>query len=187
METKNFECKKHELNSWNGTYLGVSFEIKNWKNSSDGKENWAFYLILYLDRIPLEYKPNSYWLKGKKNGSHVTYDYYKHGVISNLEWHCGCTWYSKERGFDGEQKVIKIGCDYSHYWDERHTYWLETVQSDVRNCIDSFLLSVPKYKYWCCGNGKLYDLKDGVIKNGRFCSNEYFKKEKERRKLINQK
>jgi hypothetical protein len=177
METTDFYCKENKVKKWFGEYRGVSFEINNWINN--GQEAWTFYLILHIDRIPLENKPNSFWLKGKKKGKirgHIYYDYYKHGVICNLEWHGGCTWYSKERGFDGDKKVIKIGCDYSHYWDDGHSYYLESIQDDVRRCIDSFLLSVPKYKYCCVGNGKLYDLCDGEYKNGTFRSNEYFKK-----------
>lgn len=170
MDTLN----KKETNIWTGIYRGVRFEINNFKIGID--DCWTFYLILYLNRIPLENKPNSFWLKGKKNGNHILYDYYNHGVISNLKWHCGCTWYSKESGFDGEQKIIKIGCDYQHYWDEGHHYYIESVCSDVRECIDSFLISVPDYKYWCSGNGNLYSLKDGIYKNGVFHSNEWLKR-----------
>ena len=163
-----------KLKKWTGAYRGVAFEINNWPNEYDGKENWTYYLILHLNRIPEENRPKSYWLKGSNQRSWINYDYYKHPVINNIEFHCGCTWYSKERGFDGDEKVIKIGCDYSHYWDEGHYYSLEIVQFDVKNTIDEFLKLVPDYKYWCCGNGKLYSLKDGIVKEGRFFSREYY-------------
>ena len=166
--------KESNLKKWTGSYNGVGFEINNWKNDSDGKENWTFYLILFLSRIPIEHKPNSYWLKGKKSYGHIIYDYYKHHVLSNIIWHCGITYYSKENGFDGDEKVIKVGCDYRHYWDEGHYYNLEIVKFDVKKAIESFLEFVPNYKYWCCGNGKLYDGNEGVIKEGRFFSKEYF-------------
>ena len=173
------ELKESKLRKWTGIYKGVSFEINNWPNEYDGTEHWTYYLILHLNRIPEEHNPKSYWLKGRKWKSHVFYDYNKHSVIDNIEFHGGCTWYSKERGFDGDDKVIKIGCDYSHYWDEGHYYDLQIVSRDVENTIDRFLEFVPNYKYWCCGNGNLYDLKDGVLKGDRFVSNEYSnKKEK---------
>jgi len=172
------EVKESKLKKWAGIYRGVNFEINNWPNGYDGKENWTYYLILCLSRIPEENKPNSYWLKGKKQRSFINYDYYKHPVINNIEFHCGITWYSKERGFDGDEKVIKIGCDYSHYWDEGHYYDLQTVQYDVKNTIDKFLEFVPDYKYWCSGNGNLYSLKDGILENGRFVSNEYLNSKK---------
>lgn len=170
------ELKESKLKKWTGIYRGVSFEIKNWLSEWDGKENWTYYLILYLNRIPAENKPNSYWLRGNKIRSWIHYNYNKHRVFNNIDFHGGITWYSKERGFDGDEKVIKIGCDYLHYWDENHHYYLETVYCDVKNTIDKFLKFVPNYKYWCCGNGKLYDLKDGILKNGKFISNEYTNK-----------
>jgi len=85
----------------------------------------------------------------------------------------GCTWYSKERGFDGEERVIKIGCDYAHAWDKDKEYTLDIVLDDVVSSIESFLSFVPDYKYKCCGNGKLYDLKDGVLIDEIFYSFEY--------------
>lgn len=168
------EIKEIKLKKWIGTYKGVAFEINNWNNEYDGKENWTYYLILYINRIPLEYKPNSYWLRGERNGSFVRYKYENHPVLSNIHWHGGITWYSKEHGFDGENKVVKVGCDYSHLWDEGKYYNIEIVKNDIQRTIDEFLKLVPGYKYWCCGNGKLYDLKEGVIKNGSFYSKEYF-------------
>jgi len=163
-----------ELKKWSGIYRGVDFEIKNWPNKFDNKENWAYYLILFLNRIPEENNPKSYWLRGKKWHNHIMYDYNKHSVIDNIDFHRGCTWYSKESGFDGDEKRIKIGCDYSHCWDEGKYYDLEIVKGDVKNTIDKFLELVPGYKYWCCGNGKLYDIKDGIVKDGRFFSREYY-------------
>jgi len=168
--------KENKTKKWTGTYRGVTFEINNWDYEYNGdiKENWTYYLILYLDRIPEENKPNSYWLKSKKYNGRVIYDYYKHPIINDIDFHCGCTWYSKERGFDGEGKVIKIGCDYAHYWDVGQYYNLNYVTTDVQHTIDKFLEHVPGYKYWCCGNGKLYDLSEGIVKNDRFYSKEYF-------------
>ena len=170
------EIAENKTRKWSGIYRGVNFEINNWQNKWDGKENWTYYLILFLDRIPEENNPKSYWLRGRKNYGHILYDYYEHPVIGNISFHGGCTWYSKERGFDGDEKVIKIGCDYSHLWDEGRYYNLNIVISDLRNTIDKFLEFVPDYKYWCCGNGKLYNLIDGIVKDGNFYSREYFGK-----------
>ena len=164
---------------WTGTYRGVSFEIYNFKrppNVVDNYEsdNWTYYLIIQLNKIPKESNPDSFWLKGKADDKgRVFYPYYKNDVIMDIEFHGGCTWYSKERGFDGENKVIKIGCDYQHLWDEGIDYYIEWVQKDVMDTIDSFLLRVPDYKYWCRGNGGLYSLKEGTVKDGVFISNEW--------------
>ena len=174
------EIKLKNTKVWTGTHRGVSFEINNFKrpdyfNEGEETDHWTYYLFLHLDRIPEENKPNSYWLKGKKDGKWIHYDYYKHGVINNIEFHGGCTWYSKERGFDGATKVIQIGCDYQHSWDKGYSYNIEMVTSDVENSIDKFLELVPDYKYWCCGNGKLYSLSEGQLNNDQFYSDEHLK------------
>lgn len=173
------EIKESKLKKWTGTYKGVGFEINNWKiepNSIEPrkKDCWTYYLILRIERIPEEHKPKSYWLRGKKDRNHVMYDYYKHPVLPNLDWHGGITWYSKEHGFDGSEKIIKVGCDYSHYWDEGKYYDLDIVKRDVKRTIEEFLERVPNYKYWCCGNGNLYDLSEGIVRNGSFYSKEYW-------------
>ena len=170
--------KKRETNIWHGVYRGVNFEINNFKtpiyDSEDKQDNWTYYLYIQLNKIPEENKPNSFWLKGKADDKgRVYYKYYKHHVITNIDLAGGCTWYSKEAGFDGENKVIKIGCDYQHYWDEGYTYDLEYIKSDVKNSIGKFLEFIPNYKYWCRGNGSLYNLDEGTLVDESFTSNEW--------------
>lgn len=170
---------KKETEVWNGTHRGINFEINHFKiapNSIDerGKDCWTHYIYLHIDRIPEQYKPETFWLKGKQNGSHIMYGHNEHPIIGEIEMHGGCTWYSKEYGFDGAPKVIKIGCDYQHLWDENQHYNLDYVQHEVEKTIDSFLNFVPDYKYWCCGNGKLYDLKEGILIGESFHSLEYW-------------
>lgn len=164
---------------WAGSHLGVGFEINNWKtepNTIDHhwREHWTYYIFLHIDRIPEQYDPESFWLSGNKIGRHVHYNYYEHPILGSIEFHGGCTWYSKEQGFDESERVIKIGCDYQHYWDEGKQYRLESVLRDVQNTIEDFRNKVAMYKYWCSGNGKLYDLEDGIIKDESFFSNEYY-------------
>lgn len=154
------EITKSETEIWKGTYRGVDFEINHFRvipNSIEptNKNCWTHYIYLHLYRIPERYNPASFWLKGKKHGRHIIYEYNKHPIISRLEWHGGCTWYSKESGFDGAQKVIKIGCDYQHLWDKNQYYDLEYVKSEVEKTINSFLNYIPDYIYWSCYNGKI--------------------------------
>lgn len=169
---------------WVGKDLGIGFEINKWrteKNSfEDEKDNWVYYIFLHISRIPEAYNPESFWLKGKKTsiGNHISYDYYSHPILSNIHFHGGITWYSKEHGFDGAEKIIKVGCDYQHYWDEGQVYELRHVLADVARTIEEFRAAVPDYKYWCGGNGKLYNLSEGVLKNEEFYSNEYYQSKK---------
>ena len=186
------EIKESNLKKWTGTYNGVDFEINNWETEPNSveprkKDCWTYYLILRIERIPKEHKPKSYWLRGRKggnwvmywlgwrkDGNMVMYNYYKHPVLPNLDWHGGVTWYSKEHGFDRSEKIIRVGCDYMHHWDEGKYYNLDIVKRDVKRTIEKFLESVPNYKYWCCGNGNLYDLSEGIVWNGSFYSKEYW-------------
>jgi hypothetical protein len=168
------KIEKSEKQVWAGSYRGIDFEINNFKRDNNC---WTHYIFLHLDRIPEKYDPGSFWLKGAKKRSMIMYDYYDHPIIGKIKFHGGITWYSKENGFDNSPKVIKVGCDYQHAWDEGKLYGLEYVKNEVIETIDSFLEFIPDYKYWCCGNGKLYDLKDGVIIDGRFHSFEYYCKE----------
>lgn len=143
--------KEKSLKRWFGDYKGVDFEINNLTSSPNdiypsGETHWTYYLHLRLNGIPEENDPDSYWLERKKNGTYRYYAYYKHSVMSDLDWHGGITWYSKERGFDGEERVIKIGCDYSHLWDEGYYHDLEDVKNDCKRTIERFLEKVPNYK-----------------------------------------
>jgi len=170
------EIKENKVKKWFGTYNGVRFEINNWINEYDNKEVWTYYIIIHLDRIPNKHKPKTFWLKGIKDGKHVFYRYYNHHVLVDLDWHGGLTYYNKENGFDGSEKIIKVGCDYNHIWNEERYYDLKTVKGEVKETIDKFLTHIPDYKYWCRGNGKLYSKKDGLIIKRQFNSKEYFGK-----------
>ena len=91
-----------------------------------------------------------------------------------MDWHGGITWYSKISGFDGGEKIIKVGCDYQHYWDEGKTYNLSYIENDVKDTIDKFLKYIPDYKFRCVGTGKLYNSNEGYVIKGKFHSKEYF-------------
>lgn len=139
------ELNKSEV--YSGKYLEVPYEIRHWKR--DGKEYWNYYIFLIEKQLPDAFK--SAWLKGKRSGRHVFYEYYK-SWISNLDWHMGCTFYEKISGFDGADKVIKVGCDYAHLYDEGKYYELSDIESDAHICIQS-LIDRTRVLSWChyCG------------------------------------
>lgn len=124
---------------------------------------WAFYLHIRMDAVPDRLR-DEFWLNGSlsNGGRHVDYDYMG-SVLSQLDWHCGITWYSKTSGFDGALKTIKVGCDYQHYCDERHSYNVEYVHGEAVACIDSLFELIPDMKVWCSGCGELYLPEDGCI------------------------
>jgi hypothetical protein len=164
--------KRRETKIWLGSHDGLDFEINNFH--SGGEEYWTYYLIIKLNRIPGG--GDQFWLEGViNNRGFADYNYNRSDVINNIDFHYGCTYYRKISGFDGSNKSIKIGCDYSHLWDEGHTYNIEEIKRDVIDSIESFRKIVPRYKYWCQGNGGLYDLDEGQLKGDVFYSNEYIR------------
>jgi len=182
---------KHK-NVWSGTHMGISFEIQNWKTpeytSKDGelyipeREHWTYYLYINLDRIPDKNLADSLWLdrvirEGDTFSARVPcYQEYLNEILNRIDFHGGITWYSKESGFDNAPRIIKVGCDFSHYFDEGRHYTLEDVLSEAKYSVVSLREVIPSYKYWCCGNGKLYDLNEGVYdtKTETFYSKECY-------------
>jgi len=146
------EHRKSE--TYSGKYLGVPYEIKHWWYS-DGSPQWNYYLFLIEKQIPDTFP--SLWLKGsvlKMGGksSHVIYKY-QDTLIANLDWHMGCTFYEKVSGFDKQTRIIKVGCDYGHLYDEGRNYTLSDIERDVIDCINSLVERV-KVLQWCsyCGD-----------------------------------
>ena len=169
------------MQEWSDTHDGIPWAIRSWKHPQPeeqdmGNAAWAFYLYIHIDRIPEESNPESFWLPPCTSESgRIYYSYSNHEILRAMDWHQGITWYSKDFGFDGQPRVIKVGCDYQHYHDEGHCRGLEEVRSDAINAIASFRNLVPGYKYWCPHDGKLH-LPSEITKTegGRYkcgCSN----------------
>lgn len=152
--------KLNKKEVWSGSYKGINFEINHWHNF---KENWTFYLYLVIEAIPEAAKPKSYLLRKKHypvgDKKRFFYDYYKHPVIGSIDFHGGITWYSKE----DENKAIRVGCDYSHYWDEGNFYNVDILTADAKIAIDSFREMVTGYKYRCSTVGGYWSLDEGLV------------------------
>jgi len=143
---------------WLGIYRGIKYEINKFKFGPDDKEDrWTHYIIITLDQIPEELR-EKFWLKpelkqlsGSKS-NYISHNYYD-SIISNLEFHGGCTYYEHLSGHYGESRIVKIGCDYQHYWDEGRQYDLKYVESEVRATIDSLWTLCGRIKYRSFGDG----------------------------------
>ena len=131
--------KKH---SWSGTHEGIFFEIVNWGfdnpkfHGETGK--WNYYV--YLDERRVE-NLNEFFLPSEVKQfspggtKYISYDYYK-SPLSNVDWHGGVTFWEQ---YEDPYKRIKIGCDYSHYFDEDMHYDIETVLWECKHIIDELL------------------------------------------------
>ena len=147
--------------TWTDEYRGVGYEIQ--KFTLCEKDAWAFYLYIPLDALPEDIRER-FWLAPQKNDTsrRVHYDYYAEPLITDIEWHCGCTYYEKF-GHDGEPRCIKIGCDYQHYWDEGHFYSEDLLSVDAKTAIDSLLKMIPPMLRRCQWNGKYYPQDQGQL------------------------
>lgn len=169
MKSKNYASKEwsdleqpptlSENKRWFGVHRGIRFEINNFKGFSGFKESWTHYIYISIDdQIPDKFK-EKFWLKpeyfktSEQGREHLSYPYYE-SIIRDLEFHGGCTWYSKESCEDDKSRVIKIGCDYQHLWDEGHDYNLHSVYLEVKETIESLWTRVGKIKIRSSGDGK---------------------------------
>jgi len=91
----------------------------------------------------------------------VSYRYYD-SIISNIEFHGGCTWYSKESSIDEKDRHIKVGCDYQHSWDMGTDYGLNYIKNQAELSIES-LLNITPVLVHCSGCGVYYE---DTTKNG---------------------
>lgn len=145
---------------WFGIYRGVRFQIDRFKFREEDRDyKWTHYILLNIDeQLPPEFV-EKFWLAPQytdnfdKSRKRLHYDYYD-SIISNLEFHGGCTWYSKEGGADEPHRVVKIGCDYQHLWDEGQRYDLDDVYRETKRTIDSLWMLVGKVKVRSFGDGK---------------------------------
>jgi len=147
---------------YRGTHKGVNWEINHIERSYG--EWWTYYIFLRKDRMkPEEFKLfnaplETYDLGGKKR------KIYGYSKIPDIDLHCGCTFYEKNKDDDLGYFYLKIGCDYNHIWDEEKGYCLEDIIADVKKSIDNFL-SRFSYKRWCGNCGAIVDSSKGFIRS----------------------
>ncbi len=130
-----------ESNIWEGLYKCIPFEIKcrPFFSPLEDQEAWTYYIYLCVDYIPEKYDPESFWMRIGDQSR-----YADHPILSELDWHYEITYYRRVNDFDGEKRIIKVGCDYLH-WDDKKHYDIDHIKKDVKRTIESFLFLVPEY------------------------------------------
>ncbi len=169
-EKENYALKKYaEVESlpainnrsvWYGVYRGVRFEINRFTYSeTDTEYKWTHYIILNIDEQLRHEMAEKFWLEpeyrkmSEESRERLHYDYYK-SPVGDIEFHGGCTFYSKETKIDDKIRVVKIGCDYQHLWDEGKHYDLNYVYTEVKQSIDSLWKIAGPIKIRSWGDGK---------------------------------
>lgn len=168
MRDENYKLKKYaesdsppklsDRKIYTGVYRGIRFEINNFNfGPIDTESRWTHYIYIALDQQLEKELADKFWLEGTLidgGNKYLRHDYYG-SVIDNLEFHGGCTYYSKEAGFEGEPRVVKIGCDYQHLWDQDKQYDLSYIYAEVIQTIDSlYRLANNKIKIRSWGDGQ---------------------------------
>lgn len=107
---------------WTCRYLNLTVEINHFQGNGD-HPNWTYYVYI-PERFTSRF--DEIWLDDKferfspESPEHVTHDYLR-SILSNVEWHCGITYYAKHGQVKGH-RVIQAGCDYDHLWDRENGY-----------------------------------------------------------------
>lgn len=160
---------------WSGTYKSINFEIVNWSYKDpfmdEMKQIWNFYLILPIDMFP-EKLHKEIWLPSRvtEYGS-VMYGYYNSNILSSIDFYGGITYYEKVNGYDGGKKVIKVGCDYNHAWDQDCYYDIKDIIEDTKIAINSLFETVDGLLMRCYWDGKFYPESEGyLLRDGSFIS-----------------
>ena len=146
-----------ERHEWFDEYRNIRFSIS--KFEMGGKDAWAYYLYLNFVQLPDDIKER-FWLEPEPTSFKsmpVTYSYYSEPLIYDLDWHGGCTYYEKRQNPDvPANRLVKIGCDYQHYWDEGHFYNIDVVLSEAKHTIDVLREKIPNLLKWCSYCGDYY-------------------------------
>lgn len=166
---------------WWGTYRGIHWRIHRTDLDSEyfpSPDAWCFYVTIAKGQVSDEV-----WVKlgkaprkrqfAKDSPVRPDYQYSNLPIISDLEWHCGITFY--ERDFDQWGKPIGVtgGCDYSHLYDNDVSYDFDDVLADAKRCIDSLWEAVPSLKVFCRAVGGFHDTTDGIWSpTGEFLSSK---------------
>ena len=117
--------------SHTGVYRGIPFEIREpFKHYA-----WVYYVHISIDRIEDKKLAESLWFDPTKT-EFGTFYIMPNGVIDEIDFHGGCTYYGKQYGRQGE-RIVRLGCDYNHYWDSENEYSVDWLKNDIRNTIDS--------------------------------------------------
>jgi len=140
-----------------GFYRGVRYEI----NESPGEVggHWTHYIHINIDDQLTKEFADKLWLEpsyksfSEGGREHLSYNYWD-SLIRDLDFHGGCTWYSKEGGPDEKSRRVKIGCDYQHLWDEGKDYGLNYIFDQAKRTIDSLIRVVGEVRTRSHGDGK---------------------------------
>lgn len=180
------EDEMRYVDVWRGKYQGIGFEINCQKidafMSGAARDAWTYYVYLPEPMIPEDQWPRVFAeLSEPDSRGRRHLDYYK-TELADIHWHHGITFYEilADRGLS--PRIIKAGCDYSHYWDaERgYRYHLDEVHLDVKQTIKEARARFG-LRWWCNATGDWFDTKEQAEASSK-AWRENYKAEREKEK-----
>lgn len=151
---------------FSGSHKGIQFLISHHGVSDHQPDGiWCYYILVHEDQLPEEYKALFILPPVFDDKKRLSHDYMG-SMLNDFDWHHGITYYSKEGGADGEPVMIKIGCDYNHYWDEGSSYSEITLEYDVKNSIEKMLEAFPEIMVRSRYYGGYFKASEGEFKEG---------------------
>lgn len=148
---------------WNGEHRGISFEL-SWHGQSNfrSKGIWCWYISVTEQQFyPEDWAKLRLEREDRQFHADSWHRHWKYDAFPDVEPHGG--WTFGEMGIylgkDGkEYERVKVGCDYSHLWDEEGGFWQEKddIERDVKRSIDLLCEQFPTRRERCAYSG-IYD------------------------------
>ena len=135
-------------------HRGVFFEIRKWK--LEEMTCWNYYLNIKAKQLSEEILKEAI-LRSDPTDVHPRYDY-ENGIFSDLGWHGGITFYEKVYDSEGQLEGFKVGCDYQHFFDQKHCYTYDMILDDCFHSIDKLWEKFPDLKIRCSWNGSYHSV-----------------------------
>lgn len=133
--------------TYTADHLTIPFEIVHWGKErgkheplNNGRGCWNYYIYLLESRLT---NFQNFWLEPEVKEfspggtKYLYYDYFS-SPLSAVDWHGGITFWEGDNILLPGHRSIKVGCDYSHYFDEQRgfDYTLEDVFADCLHTIE---------------------------------------------------
>lgn len=129
-------------------HWGVKRGNPAWKSLNNGNGAWNYYILIPEHIMSKELFEKEFWLESKlqkyseAGAEYETYNYMS-ASFADVNWHCGITFYERQGQTVGHRSV-KLGCDYSHIWDEDRDY-LYTIQEVLQDAWQTAVELKQKY------------------------------------------
>lgn len=170
------------LKKW-GEHMDVRYEISNHGRNKRhyrgdevieeaGPGTWCYYVAVEEGMLdPADFE--KFWLQPcaeRRRPDQPSYDYMS-AAFACVHWHGGITYYEKRGGLDGAQRIVKMGCDFAHYWDDGRDYDFASVEFEAKKTIDE-LRDMFVFKRRCVYSGKWYPADQMTEVKGRLLGPE---------------